>query len=754
MLSFEQTLQKITTLCNQCPSLREGTREDLTFKTFSNAPVTNAEEGMWYSVNLTLDSVFGRDCIKKNISKGTFGLPLVVEWVRKAQKHQTWDGDCDKLIRVKLDNIISALKDAGAEDNESEEPSVSKSVGGTKRRIVSNPKTSKTPKPPAKQPKTTSTNDSNTIVLSSDDEVVITKVTIRGTTKKAQKQVKKTNVEERPGGKEFSCHCGAKPIWLDSGRVRSAEAHWASATCKDKTCGLTKTTQLTSYFQSSTALNPNLIEVTCPGLNDNTWKRDRATQSITSFISKTPSIYRGNYQHEICRSLFGSQAQESKLSKEQKAELIATLDARSIWQVKRQGERSAIHSSNCTKTFLRRKRNNKKLISDACEEVKENRSLLRAINTKFADDKTFKYSRNTYHEDNNNCFSPTLLKLSNCRLLCTSIDTAANGDFGNFMTVVAASSRNGLFDNRDATRGLIKAVAIKAARENTGKTTRGMKIDLCLDEFVITLGAISPRALSLFNDNFAGRSNRSLRMIRAKEGMHLLDGLHIANFNRISQVLKDLGYSGPVAAASDQTVCVKRLCHDNGCLVGAQGGDIPFKDASELPDLVKSVVKKKDLCSKCIPFEQIRAYTLQVPLPNVPTFVVALIASCDKETSNDILDNHIKFLNLAEESGINILLLGADGAPTELCAQSALAETATQFISYSNSTYNVHIKVSLMGHPPRPIVMVQDPKHARKTGANQLGSGARLIIIGKYHVSIQQTYLTATNRTMGEHFAL
>lgn len=405
-------------------------------------------------------------------------------------------------------------------------------------------------------------------------------------------------MEERPGGKEFSCHCGAKPIWLDSGCVRSAEAHWASETCKDKTYGLTKTTQLTSYFQSSTAPNPNLIEVTCPGLNDNTWERPRATQSIASFISKTPSIYRGNYRHKICKSLFGSQAQECKLSKEQKAELIATLDSRSKWQVKRQGERAAIHSSNCTKTFLRRKRNNQQLICEACEEVRENRSLLQAINTKFADDETFKYSRNTYHEDNNNCFSPTLLKLSDCRLLCTSIDTSANGDFGDFMTVVAASSRNGLFDNRDATCGLIKAVAIKAARENAGKTTRGMKIDSCLDEFVMTLGAISPRALSLFNNNFAGRSNRSLRMIRAKEGMHLLDGLHITNFNRISQVLKDLGYSGPVAAASDQTVCVKRLRHHDGCLVGAQGGDIPFKDASELPDLVKSVVKKKELCSK------------------------------------------------------------------------------------------------------------------------------------------------------------
>lgn len=340
-----------------------------------------------------------------------------------------------------------------------------------------------------------------------------------------------------------------------------------------------------------------MITVVCPGLNDNTWERDRATQTIAQFISKTFSIYRGNTRHKICRELFGIEAQENKLTNEQKAQLTATLDAKSKWQVKRHGERGAIYSSNCRKTFLCKK-NQKNVVCDACEEVKGLRSLLGALNKTYADGDTLKYSRKDYISENNNAFSPTLLKKNDCRLLNTSTEQAANGDFDDFMTVLAASARNGLFSDREATRGLIKAVAIKAEREKAGKTTRGMKIDLCLDEFVMTLGAISPRSLSLFNENFAGRGNRSLRMIRAQEGMHLVDALHIDNFKRIARVLKDLGYSGPVAAASDQTVCVKRLRHYNGCLVGAQGGDITFKDASELPKLVKSVVNKKELCSK------------------------------------------------------------------------------------------------------------------------------------------------------------
>ncbi|EGG01621.1 uncharacterized protein MELLADRAFT_92001 [Melampsora larici-populina 98AG31] len=691
MLSTESVLRKILNLCENCPRLREGTRHDLIFKQFSNAPIADKDEGMWVAVNATLDAAFAKDCIGENILKGNFGLPMVVNWVRKAEEHPTWDLNSEMLINIKLENIVAALKE-------------------------SNPRTpnnSTDSSPPVKQART-AFHVSNIIVISSDDETNFEAAETR--TSKDQKhhikhmnvielcplsrpgdECKRCKVEMRTGGKDFSCHCGAKTIWLSHGRVRIAQAHWATETCKDKTENLKNNTQLTTFFKRSTSI-PNSITVACPGLNDETWERRKATHSIAEFISKTFTIYRGNHRHDICRELFGKHARENQLTKAQKSQLIATLDARSTWQVKRHGERSAIYSSDCKRTLICKK-NNENLVCSACQDLKANRSLLKALNSDYAKD-----------DDIN----------------------SSNGDFTEFMTVLAASTRNGLFSNRDATRGLIKAVAIKAERENAGKSTRGMRIDSCLDEFVMTLGAISPRALTLFNDNFAGRGNRSLQMIRAKEGFHLLDGLHIDNFTRIAEVLKGLGYSGPIAAASDQTVCVKRLRHHNGFLVGAQGGDIAFTNASELPELVKSVVKNKELCSK------IRAYTIQVPLPNVPTFIVALIASCDKETSNDILEGYTKFMELSRQSGLNILSIGADGAPIELSAQASLVKSADRYFTYTNSNYDVHIQIPLFGHPPRPVVMVQDPKHARKTGANQLASGARLLTIGNYYISIQQ----------------
>ncbi|EGG09577.1 uncharacterized protein MELLADRAFT_104123 [Melampsora larici-populina 98AG31] len=335
MLSVDQTLRKIENLCNHCPGLRKGTRADMIFRCFTQSPVPD-DEGMWFVANTTLDSVFGRDCIKENLSKGTVGLPLVIEWIQNARKHHSWDADSDKLIKVKLDNIVSALKDLGAVDTN---PDFDEQRSGEKRQVVST--TPKTPIRPAKQPCTTSTNNSKVVVLSSDhDEPIktVNKKTLKtpihpakqpqttsskGSTvvvlssdhdepiKSANKNtlkppicpakqprttstkdlkvvvlssdhdkpIKTVNkntlnsdedsdlefiggtfpnkppqdpqpkqsdllelcplstrgknctrcqVEDRLGGKELSCHCGAKPIWLNGGRVRPAKTHWDS----------------------------------------------------------------------------------------------------------------------------------------------------------------------------------------------------------------------------------------------------------------------------------------------------------------------------------------------------------------------------------------------------------------------------------------------------------------------------------------------------------------------------------------------
>lgn len=144
---------------------------------------------------------------------------------------------------------------------------------------------------------------------------------------------------------------------------------------------------------------------------------------------------------------------------------------------------------------------------------------------------------------------------------------------------------------------------------------------------------------------------------------------------------------------------------------------------------------------------QFRAYTIQIPLPNVPTFVVALVASYNEESADDILAQHDTFLDLCDQAEIKVLSIGSDGAASELSAQEKLNKMGKRFLTYSKPELDVHVTVPLFGNPPRPVVTVQDPKHARKTSANQLLSGARLLSMGFYHISIQNLALILESGT-------
>lgn len=80
--------------------------------------------------------------------------------------------------------------------------------------------------------------------------------------------------------------------------------------------------------------------------------------------------------------------------------------------------------------------------------------------------------------------------------------------------------------------------------------------------------------------------------------MHLEDGLQSSNFDHVAAILEQLDYTGPVAAATDETVCVKSLRHYNGFIVGAEGGDISFADGKDIERIVTSTVAAGNLCSK------------------------------------------------------------------------------------------------------------------------------------------------------------
>jgi hypothetical protein len=116
--------------------------------------------------------------------------------------------------------------------------------------------------------------------------------------------------------------------------------------------------------------------------------------------------------------------------------------------------------------------------------------------------------------------------------------------------------------------------------------------------------------------------------------------------------------------------------------------------------------------------------------------VVALLASYDKETAEDIAASHISVLECCSKAGMSVVSIGSDGAATEISALRFLQTSVDQHLSFHKADAGISIQVPLMGSPPQPVVPVQDPKHARKTAANQVLSGARLLSFGKYYLNI------------------
>lgn len=106
------------------------------------------------------------------------------------------------------------------------------------------------------------------------------------------------------------------------------------------------------------------------------------------------------------------------------------------------------------------------------------------------------------------------------------------------------------------------------------------------------------------------------------------------------------------------------------------------------------------------------------------TYVVAIIASRSQDKAKDLTAQDLDFIDKCQQAGIQILSLGSDGDATELAAQEELIKSRTNYLTYINNTLEVCVKVPLFCKQSRPIVMIQDPKHAQKTSANQPLSGA------------------------------
>jgi hypothetical protein len=113
--------------------------------------------------------------------------------------------------------------------------------------------------------------------------------------------------------------------------------------------------------------------------------------------------------------------------------------------------------------------------------------------------------------------------------------------------------------------------------------------------------------------------------------------------------------------------------------------------------------------------------------------VIAAIARDGKDNADALFALHVKLICLLHAAGIYPASMSADGTEVERSLQHQIELSASRSVDYviPNSIEACQLQIRLhFQDDEHPFVTVQDSNHARKTGRNQLFSGARLLAIG------------------------
>lgn len=149
---------------------------------------------------------------------------------------------------------------------------------------------------------------------------------------------------------------------------------------------------------------------------------------------------------------------------------------------------------------------------------------------------------------------------------------------------------------------------------------------------------------------------------------------------------------------------------------------------------------------------KLRLWCLQIPFPKVPPIIVAGKAIAEGNKAEDLLIHLRVIVYGLLEKGIRVISYAADGTEVERRLQRLLTAEADSKRTYTfshpgraNAGGTFSFTIPVFGN--QPIAMVQDSKHALKTGRNQLLSGAHLGILGNYPLFYTQIRHLAVSKT-------
>jgi hypothetical protein len=121
-----------------------------------------------------------------------------------------------------------------------------------------------------------------------------------------------------------------------------------------------------------------------------------------------------------------------------------------------------------------------------------------------------------------------------------------------------------------------------------------------------------------------------------------------------------------------------------------------------------------------------------VPLLKFPPVIIALLPNNGSDKTESIVNMHkLLLLDFAQNLRLHIISIGSDGAQVKFNAQTQVQQITTpNRLRFNYTPYNVDFSCPIFPNIG-PVVQIQDPKHAKKTGCNAAMSGARALTFGR-----------------------
>ncbi|KAB5591529.1 hypothetical protein CTheo_5036 [Ceratobasidium theobromae] len=297
--------------------------------------------------------------------------------------------------------------------------------------------------------------------------------------------------------------------------------------------------------------------------------------------------------------------------------------------------------------------------------------------------------------------------------------------------------------------GLVQALIVSEDKQRRGVGLQNFQYDPTYDEFCHMILSLSPSAYHTFRCYLPARTSTSFSVQRAREPKFPLT-INSDVFELAKAYLKSVSYSGPLCLSCDDTKLLPSLqtYYDGQTkqwyLVGGTSGPIKIADNDELIKVLKSGNINKA--------PKVRLWVLQIPLPGIPPLAIAALPIASSVPASILAGYLCEILDGLFEAGINVVSYASDGSAVEQSIQSIIFGSMEDYINYHiahpltqaesaslesglvppNIGTGTHITFRLGFYRQKPLVMVQDSKHALKTCRNNLFSGARLLVLGNH----------------------